>query len=857
MALVDRVNRRARSGSRSKTVDVTSRPAGAPSSVALAQQYMSSVFGAASKSGSVAEVKPKPYRDLWHRQAFPLVKAVPEVSYVVNMMSDLLGHCAVKLQRRKPNTDEWEDSDDQRGLRVLRDLHGPIGGVGELLRQGAVQAEVIGEAFLYGDPVLNDAGRLRRWDWSFKSMPEVLVPRPGDVRLVPWGTNVEEYKARPGTYVKRCLFNPDPEFSLRATSPIFNCLPLLTEMVSASQVIDAILRSQIHAGMFFMPQEVAFGPTNEWDSPGTPATGFDEAEEELQEFMSGAMNDGTSVNRVQPLLMWGPGVIQRGDKTFPTKSLMGLVPLSREFDDFLHQIRQELIERLGKALNIEPEVLTGMGKVNHFCADDQTEVMTRDGWKRHTDLRVGDDVLTLNTDTGMSEWGPVEYIYRADVVDEPMVLMESPTHSSLTTLDHKWPTAGHGFVLTKDLDVVHSLMTGASCAGQSTTRICPMKDAHEGTDGAHIVTVPYTGTLWCPTTVNHTWLARRKGKVFYTGNSGWLVDEAWIRRDVVPLGERILNWLTSEHLRPMLQITQGMNAADAEWFRYALDPAPIQSAPDKTNSATAAYNMLACSTESWLDYMGMDPENDLPSGEEYIVRCMERLVLAQPSVAPNVMPWLVKAKGANVDFGDTFDGWTVGTSSPGGADLQPQGVNGRQSGPGAPPSEADQTGRLAATGPIVTDMLTKTADQVLLRAVRTASTRLVTALHAHDESHAKALMTEPPSRLLTVAGHKAVQTAHTSISALFEGAFDELAVEVVNWLVGDLVNRGVPAREAQQRATVAATELTTQLASLAASTFDRPLRVSPNGSHVSDDLVRSALTAGDVAEIGLPQETTA
>jgi hypothetical protein len=34
----------------------------------------------------------------------------------------------------------------------------------------------------------------------------------------------------------------------------------------------------------------------------------------------------------------------------------------------------------------------------------------------------------------------------------------------------------------------------------------------------------YTGTIWCPNTENATWLARRDGKTFYTGNTWWEAD---------------------------------------------------------------------------------------------------------------------------------------------------------------------------------------------------------------------------------------------------------------------------------------------------------------------------------------------
>lgn len=38
-----------------------------------------------------------------------------------------------------------------------------------------------------------------------------------------------------------------------------------------------------------------------------------------------------------------------------------------------------------------------------------------------------------------------------------------------------------------------------------------------------------TGDVWCPTTANHTWLARRHGKVYFTGNSGHGHDDTAMR----------------------------------------------------------------------------------------------------------------------------------------------------------------------------------------------------------------------------------------------------------------------------------------------------------------------------------------
>lgn len=79
-----------------------------------------------------------------------------------------------------------------------------------------------------------------------------------------------------------------------------------------------------------------------------------------------------------------------------------------------------------------------------YCADPATEILTRDGWKHHGDLQVGEDVLTLDITSGLSVWRPVERVNVFDVRDEPMVAIQSRDHSSLTTPEHSWPIRSNG-----------------------------------------------------------------------------------------------------------------------------------------------------------------------------------------------------------------------------------------------------------------------------------------------------------------------------------------------------------------------------------------------------------------------------
>ena len=104
-----------------------------------------------------------------------------------------------------------------------------------------------------------------------------------------------------------------------------------------------------------------------------------------------------------------------------------------------------------------------------FCVDETTEILTDHGWVTHDQLNAGDTVLTLNHETGQSEWQDVEGVHRFDVVDKPMLSMEAQTHSSLTTLPHRWPVIDHKtgkprWRTSETLRSNDALVTGAASA---------------------------------------------------------------------------------------------------------------------------------------------------------------------------------------------------------------------------------------------------------------------------------------------------------------------------------------------------------------------------------------------------------
>lgn len=100
------------------------------------------------------------------------------------------------------------------------------------------------------------------------------------------------------------------------------------------------------------------------------------------------------------------------------------------------------------------------------CADDKTEILSKRGWLNQAELIEGDEVLTLNHETGMSEWNVVEEVRRFNVENAPMISWEGKEFSALTTTNHRWPVI-HGkwgtrqWTTSDSLEYKHRVITAA------------------------------------------------------------------------------------------------------------------------------------------------------------------------------------------------------------------------------------------------------------------------------------------------------------------------------------------------------------------------------------------------------------
>lgn len=310
---------------------------------------------------SISEANASVIKEDWQPSAYSLSSQIGEVGYLLNLKANTAAKCRLQPQRRVRGTDDWEDTDDPRALRVMRAFVGPNGDTSELLRRGVLHYEIAGEAYLIGTPLKDERERAAGLAWEMLSPLEIKVEK-GKAKRTPGGMGgggavdvpVDGYYAR--------MLHQDAAYSARADSVIRRMLPIMEEVLVLTQVVDAVAKSRLIAGLLFMPSDISFGNDDESDEDYDDSESGDPFEAELEEYIRRAIEDRASANSLVPGLLRAPGLT---DGT-PTKNLIGLIDLAKGLDTLYQELRSESLERLIAGLDAPPEMVTGKGGLNHW-----------------------------------------------------------------------------------------------------------------------------------------------------------------------------------------------------------------------------------------------------------------------------------------------------------------------------------------------------------------------------------------------------------------------------------------------------------------------------------------------------------
>lgn len=321
----------------------------------------------------------------WQDEAWDLFDLVGELHFLTTTVAERVGGAVLYVGTLSEDGDTGEPIPVESGdpADVLEYLTPTAVQRTQLLTRAAINLAIAGEGWFAGvptaltDPVEEDDAPLldpRRaldpfappedtgpalndLNWFFLSNNEVSSDQSGKVTLTLPSGQVEA--AADDLYLIR-LHRPHPRQYQDADSPTKSSLPVLRELVGLTQHISAQIDSRLAgAGLLAVSRSLL----DAMKSEDPDSSGEDEFLEALLDAMMTPISDRSNASALVPMLVGVPDSTERSvadhfhHQTFST-----------DLDAEARNLRDEAIRRLSLGLDAPPELLLGMGSMNHWGA---------------------------------------------------------------------------------------------------------------------------------------------------------------------------------------------------------------------------------------------------------------------------------------------------------------------------------------------------------------------------------------------------------------------------------------------------------------------------------------------------------
>lgn len=308
----------------------------------------------------------------WQPDAYYYTDEVGEVGYVHNLAANTFAACNLRLKQRNRQTDELEDCEDPRALRVDKAFVGPRGGRTELMRRAALNKRIAGEVYLLGTPEDHEDGSTKAGNqgtgllWEFVSCRELVTDVQGQTwRNVDGTFSGRQLVDRKTTFIAR-WWTSSPEFSALPDTAMKRAIPACRKMVMLNGVIEAAIKSRLSADIMAVPDGMTFaGQSEDPNADADPDGDIDPFVETLFEHLTAPVEDRASAASLVPLVVRGtPADIE-------ALKMMGI---GHDLVAWAMPLYEKVLESIGHTLDIPPEMLKGKGELNHwtgYSVDDQ------------------------------------------------------------------------------------------------------------------------------------------------------------------------------------------------------------------------------------------------------------------------------------------------------------------------------------------------------------------------------------------------------------------------------------------------------------------------------------------------------
>jgi len=84
-----------------------------------------------------------------------------------------------------------------------------------------------------------------------------------------------------------------------------------------------------------------------------------------------------------------------------------------------------------------PPTIVFLEEAHQFCLSEDTEILTKEGWKKYTDLKIGELAYSYNTESEKMELTEIKRIIVRDHDGELIKLANEKSMDALVTEDHR------------------------------------------------------------------------------------------------------------------------------------------------------------------------------------------------------------------------------------------------------------------------------------------------------------------------------------------------------------------------------------------------------------------------------------
>jgi hypothetical protein len=288
--------------------------------------------------------------DMWQEEVWQYHDSLGEFRYATDWEAKMLSRVRLYAAKLEPGADEPVRAEAGTAVDLMTQVAGGPAGQAQIMDGLGTQLAVPGEGYI----IVENIDGVERW--SVRSIDEVRVGR-GGYEVIDENSPTSGYNWRPlsrDSLPPIRVWRPNKRYHHLADSPARAARSTMRELELVNRHITAQYLSRLaSAGVWLVPEEISFPVREEFADAEDPFMA------EWIEIAAEAIRTPGTAAATVPIPIKVPG--EYVDK-------IKHLDFTLKIDDKIIEKRESAIKRLATQLNIPPEVLLGMGDLNHWNA---------------------------------------------------------------------------------------------------------------------------------------------------------------------------------------------------------------------------------------------------------------------------------------------------------------------------------------------------------------------------------------------------------------------------------------------------------------------------------------------------------